>query len=622
MSGLSFLSKKSWHTSNLKNQERVWVEEQRKEAEDAKLEEFKAQLEEERELDRLRELQENSGLIKRDAHAKGKLAWMYRGTEDEKQEKELTAEELLMQSARGNVPLPQEARKQEEQGAVEEGQDKAASRGPGALWDHKPSSNPNEAFRKLHQDPLFALKRREQELREEAMRRHSLAAKAPQSYDRELSKKHKREKSSKRSSKRHKHDKAEKSSKRKKHSSRKEERSRKHPSRKEERLRKPSSRKHSGRKRARSNSWSSSASSSTNTSASDSDRNRDSRRIDRHSRRRESPSDRNKHDVSRGRYTSKASDEDRRRRSSSRDRRDNSPSRHDYRRYDHLRERGSEQVGRKQRRGDQEEDHYRKFDRETTSNRKYSPTRHRNDREDRRETHRDSYSRDRRSDQTRERHSRDRDDSRDRRVARNSRHGSPEQRSDQSASKVSSMPPPLPKFERGSAETSTLYSHTSAAAAIEAGKTTGKKYGLQMGKGKETPAAATSSSSQSLGPTDEMRAKRRAYLESKEAKSESSALVLTANNHRQGNAGGTKQLSQAELDAKRSEMSMLGQQNERQRKELSEKDRLQRSQEDLGSSKHDGELPEFLRTQDLSQGRSLEQRLRSQQHTRQRLDSD
>jgi len=92
MSGLSFLSKKSWHTSNLKNQERVWVEEQRKEAEDAKLEEFKAQLEEERELDRLRELQENSGLIKRDAHAKGKLAWMYRGTEDEKQEKELTAE--------------------------------------------------------------------------------------------------------------------------------------------------------------------------------------------------------------------------------------------------------------------------------------------------------------------------------------------------------------------------------------------------------------------------------------------------------------------------------------------------------------------------------------------------
>jgi hypothetical protein len=34
--GLAFLSKKSWHTKNIANQERVWIEEQKKEAEGCK----------------------------------------------------------------------------------------------------------------------------------------------------------------------------------------------------------------------------------------------------------------------------------------------------------------------------------------------------------------------------------------------------------------------------------------------------------------------------------------------------------------------------------------------------------------------------------------------------------
>ena len=40
MPGLSFLSKKSWHTSNLDNQERVWLAEQKAASEAKKTKEL------------------------------------------------------------------------------------------------------------------------------------------------------------------------------------------------------------------------------------------------------------------------------------------------------------------------------------------------------------------------------------------------------------------------------------------------------------------------------------------------------------------------------------------------------------------------------------------------------
>jgi anti-sigma28 factor (negative regulator of flagellin synthesis) len=42
--GLAFLSKKSWHTKNLANQEKVWMAEQQKEAEVAKTKELAKQI--------------------------------------------------------------------------------------------------------------------------------------------------------------------------------------------------------------------------------------------------------------------------------------------------------------------------------------------------------------------------------------------------------------------------------------------------------------------------------------------------------------------------------------------------------------------------------------------------
>ena len=44
MPGLSFLSKKSWHTSNISNQEKVWLAEQKAEAEAVKTKELQDQI--------------------------------------------------------------------------------------------------------------------------------------------------------------------------------------------------------------------------------------------------------------------------------------------------------------------------------------------------------------------------------------------------------------------------------------------------------------------------------------------------------------------------------------------------------------------------------------------------
>ena len=55
---LSFLSKKTWHTTNLKNVEKVWLAEQEQEKEKQKLEKWKKEREEEKQQAELRALQD------------------------------------------------------------------------------------------------------------------------------------------------------------------------------------------------------------------------------------------------------------------------------------------------------------------------------------------------------------------------------------------------------------------------------------------------------------------------------------------------------------------------------------------------------------------------------------
>ena len=59
---MQFLNKKSWHTSAIKNVEEVWVREQKEAKEQAKLAALRKELQEERNVENLRKIQEGAGI--------------------------------------------------------------------------------------------------------------------------------------------------------------------------------------------------------------------------------------------------------------------------------------------------------------------------------------------------------------------------------------------------------------------------------------------------------------------------------------------------------------------------------------------------------------------------------
>lgn len=97
--GLAFLSKKSWHTGKLANQEKVWVQEQEKKAEEVKIKELAKQIQQEREEEELNRLSgRNSTRLDRG------IDWMYQGgprsdgklTAYEEEQKKKEQEEYLL----------------------------------------------------------------------------------------------------------------------------------------------------------------------------------------------------------------------------------------------------------------------------------------------------------------------------------------------------------------------------------------------------------------------------------------------------------------------------------------------------------------------------------------------
>ena len=74
MPGLSFLSKKSWHTSNLSNQEKVWIAEQKAESESRKVAELREQIKVEREREEFDRLTKGDQAV-----GDRGTNWMYEG---------------------------------------------------------------------------------------------------------------------------------------------------------------------------------------------------------------------------------------------------------------------------------------------------------------------------------------------------------------------------------------------------------------------------------------------------------------------------------------------------------------------------------------------------------------
>nr|XP_043624245.1 pre-mRNA-splicing factor CWC25 homolog [Erigeron canadensis] len=140
--GMKFLNKKGWHTGSLRNIENVWKAEQKHDAEQRKLEELRKQIREEREKSEFRLLQEQAGLLPKQE----RLDFLYdsglsvgKGSNSQQQEQPFPIKPLPEPSSANNK-----------------------SSAPGALFEDKPQSA-NDAWRKLHTDPLLMIKQREQE---------------------------------------------------------------------------------------------------------------------------------------------------------------------------------------------------------------------------------------------------------------------------------------------------------------------------------------------------------------------------------------------------------------------------------------------------------------------------
>ncbi|XP_020081661.1 pre-mRNA-splicing factor CWC25 homolog isoform X2 [Ananas comosus] len=188
---LKFLNKKGWHTGSLRNIENVWKAEQKHEAEQRKLEELRKQIQDERERSEFRLLQEQAGLVPKQE----RLDFLYesglgvgKGSSD--------GFKALQPAAAPPPPAP----------AAEASSSKSGA--PGALFEDKPQSA-NDAWRKLHSDPLLLIRQREQEAVARIKNNPIKMAMIKKSV--EVEKKQKQEKKEKREKKRdrkHHHDKS------------------------------------------------------------------------------------------------------------------------------------------------------------------------------------------------------------------------------------------------------------------------------------------------------------------------------------------------------------------------------------------------------------------------------
>lgn len=145
---LKFLNKKGWHTGSLRNIENVWKAEQKHEAEQKKLEELRKQILEERERSEFRQLQEQAGLVPRQE----RLEFLYDSGLAVGKGSSSGFESLAKPTDPGTTAASSSSAKPQA----------SVPSAPGALFEDKPQSS-NDAWRKLHSDPLLMIRQREQE---------------------------------------------------------------------------------------------------------------------------------------------------------------------------------------------------------------------------------------------------------------------------------------------------------------------------------------------------------------------------------------------------------------------------------------------------------------------------
>lgn len=138
---LAFLAKKGWHTATLRNQEKVWVAERAHEEEQQRIRDLQKQVEEERQIRELREMQGGQ-------KPEDRINWMYEGpmqTRGDADEKE--AEDYLLGKAfKGK------------QAGVDEIKAADSRYAPSTAEAISVPMSANEISRRLHEDPLLRMR--------------------------------------------------------------------------------------------------------------------------------------------------------------------------------------------------------------------------------------------------------------------------------------------------------------------------------------------------------------------------------------------------------------------------------------------------------------------------------
>jgi len=153
--GLAFLSKKSWHVKNKANQEKVWLAEQRQQAEKEKTKQLAEQIKLEREEEELDAMRGSN----RNRKDRG-IAWMYQeGGEAAMEDKRKQAEEYLL--GKEFVPDVKKTADEDQKQGINAVVSATESILPTKKVDPSQEeeiidpSKRNEAFRLQHEDPMF-----------------------------------------------------------------------------------------------------------------------------------------------------------------------------------------------------------------------------------------------------------------------------------------------------------------------------------------------------------------------------------------------------------------------------------------------------------------------------------
>ncbi|NXB81650.1 CWC25 factor, partial [Donacobius atricapilla] len=141
--------KKSWHPQTLRNVEKVWKAEQKHEAERRKIEELQRELQEERAREEMQRYAEDMGTVRK---REEKLEWMYQGPGGM-----VNREEYLMGRPVDKFIL-----------------DKAGDAGdaallPGSIFARAGASSVLDMATKIREDPLFVIRKREEEKKREVL---------------------------------------------------------------------------------------------------------------------------------------------------------------------------------------------------------------------------------------------------------------------------------------------------------------------------------------------------------------------------------------------------------------------------------------------------------------------